>query len=105
MEAVNMKYVAENGPPQDGILIDLRSTSDYRKGHIPGAINVPYEKLSLEKVGFDRTKKLIFYCRHGSHSLAACTLYEKYGYRTCNLLGGYEAYRRALNKKVFDGRR
>lgn len=100
-----MKTVALHGPPPGAVLVDLRRPDEYARGHIPGAINVPYERLKLERVRFDKSGELAFYCAHGSKSMAACTLYERFGYKTWDLLGGYDEYKREMNKKVFDGRR
>lgn len=105
METISMKYVAVNGPPRNATLVDLRRPEEYARGHIPGAINVPYERLNCDRVRFDKSKKLVFYCLHGSKSMAACARYERCGYYTCDLLGGYDEYRRAMRKKVFDGMR
>lgn len=95
MEIISMRQIALNGPPGNSVLIDLRKPQDYARGHIPGAINVPYENLSVREVSFDKSKKLAFYCMHGSKSMAACTRYEKLGYMTCDLRGGYSEYLRA----------
>lgn len=99
METIAMKYVALVGPPPNATLVDLRRPEEYARGHIPGAINIPYENLSFDRVRFDKSKKLVFYCAHGSKSMAACSRYERRGYMTCDLRGGYDEYRRALQKR------
>lgn len=43
------------------LLIDVRSKEEYKKGHIPEAINVPYNDLLTHK--FPKTKEVIVYCR------------------------------------------
>ena len=47
------------------VLIDVRSTEEYRAGHIPGSINIPAERISEErsKLPRDKSVPLIFYCR------------------------------------------
>lgn len=37
-------------------LIDTRAAADYDRGHIAGALNVPYENASANEVPFDHTK-------------------------------------------------
>ncbi|WP_243401402.1 ArsR/SmtB family transcription factor [Leptospira harrisiae] len=43
------------------LLIDVRSKEEYKKGHIPDALNVPYNDLFTHK--FPKTKEVIVYCR------------------------------------------
>jgi rhodanese-related sulfurtransferase len=47
------------------MLIDVRSPEEYRDGHIPGAINIPAERIASEKgrLPKDKAARLIFYCR------------------------------------------
>ena len=47
------------------VLIDVRSPEEYRDGHIPGAINIPAERIAAEKnrLPKDKSSRLIFYCR------------------------------------------
>ncbi|GAB4490719.1 MAG: hypothetical protein OHK006_23910 [Thermodesulfovibrionales bacterium] len=47
------------------VAVDARPADEFRQGHIPGAINIPPEKLGsiaglLPK---DKKKALVFYCR------------------------------------------
>jgi rhodanese-related sulfurtransferase len=46
-------------------LIDVRSLEEYRAGHIPGAINIPAERITAEKgrLPKDKAAPLVFYCR------------------------------------------
>ena len=43
------------------ILIDVRSKEEYKKGHIPEAVNIPYNELTTHK--FPKNKEVIVYCR------------------------------------------
>lgn len=43
------------------LLVDVRSKEEFKKGHIPEAINVPYNDLLTHK--FPKTKEVIVYCR------------------------------------------
>lgn len=46
-------------------LIDVRMPEEYQAGHIPGAINIPAERIPADRkmLPKDRTTQLIFYCR------------------------------------------
>jgi rhodanese-related sulfurtransferase len=45
------------------VVIDVRSPDDYRKGHIPGAINLPIQQIEAGNYpNLPRYKRLISYC-------------------------------------------
>lgn len=74
------------------LIIDLRDKGDYLKGHIPTAVNIPYEKLEYERDTLSHNKLLIFYCDRGHISLLAARDLMKYGYRIKSVHGGIRAY-------------
>lgn len=47
------------------VLIDTRLPEEYEQAHIPGAINIPAERMTLErsKLPKDKSTLLVFYCR------------------------------------------
>ncbi len=47
------------------VLIDARLPEEYEKGHIPGAINIPAERMAIERARLpkDKSTLLVFYCR------------------------------------------
>ena len=72
------------------VLIDLRSPADYRKNHIEGAINIPYEQ--IRKIVPFRKKELLLYCDQGITSTAAGLMLARRGYLVSTLQGGIQAY-------------
>ena len=84
------------------VIIDARSEAGYngkksdarRKGHIPGAINIPFERnftpdgksllpfKELEAIysGVSRDKKIIAYCNKGRHSALTYFIMRQLGY-------------------------
>jgi rhodanese-related sulfurtransferase len=74
------------------LIIDLRDKKDYLKGHIPSAVNIPYDNLEEEKYTLSRNKLLIFYCDRGHLSLMASRDLMKYGYQIKSMHGGLQAY-------------
>lgn len=98
------------------VLIDVREPSEYQKGFIPTAINLPYNtspeslQLSPEKFkSFFKIEKpkledtLIFYCFLGVRSSAAEQLASIFGYRKRGVyLGSYKEWvkcAKTINKK------
>lgn len=86
-----------------GILIDLRDREEYRKGCIPGAMNIPYEELEqwipkLRNMVMQGAAKsgrtvLIVYCDRGNTSLRAARDLYKEGFRVKNVYGGIKNYK------------
>jgi thiosulfate sulfurtransferase len=74
------------------VIIDLRSPEEYAKGHLKGAINIPYENLT-EYGEFPQNKTLILYCERGNTSLFTARELMKKGYQTKSVVGGFRAYR------------
>ena len=75
----------------DVSLIDVRDRCDYRKFHIRGARNLPYEEMERWKYDLPREKKLIVYCERGSTSMMAAKQLMRLGYDVYTLVGGISA--------------
>lgn len=75
---------------QEGaMLIDVRSTQEFRNGHLPGAVNIPINEINqrLKEIGKPQTK-IIVYCRSGNRSSRAKALLDKKGFTEVYNLGG-----------------
>ena len=78
---------------EDDILVDLRSETMYRFGTIPGAINIPIERIGeLYRLPTDKT--ICIFCQVGEISGQFAELLSDAGYCACNLTGGYREYLR-----------
>lgn len=89
-----VKYI---GKPNVTI-IDLRDRYEYDSGHIPTAVNIPYDELDSQKSNLQRNNLLIFYCDRGNISLLAARDLMKYGYNIKSLYGGLRAYHGKLER-------
>lgn len=81
------------------IIIDLRSKNEYINGHIPTAINVPYEEFLQRKIDLKTNNVIILYCERGNLSLLASRQLSNQGYRVISIYGGIHAYRGELCKE------
>jgi sulfur-carrier protein adenylyltransferase/sulfurtransferase len=74
------------------ILVDVRESTEWDAGHIPGAKHVPraYLESRIENaVGSDRDQEIVLYCASGQRSaLAAHTLKEELGYPNVKSMTG-----------------
>lgn len=77
------------------LIVDVRQAAEYRLDHIPGAVNIPLAEIEFDPFVFDETRKVIFYCRHGSRSKVAVVLATEVGLKKENafhLRGGMMSY-------------
>lgn len=75
------------------MIIDIRTTEEYLKGHIPGAVSIPFMKLSSHPNYYlDKNKTYQIYCNSGNKSLKLVSTLNQQGYHCVNLDGGYTKY-------------
>ncbi|MDF2537920.1 MAG: hypothetical protein K0S76_941 [Herbinix sp.] len=89
-----IKYIGKSNV----LIIDLREREEYQAGHIPSAVNIPYEELEDRKGSLLRNNLLIFYCERGNISLLAARDLLKDGYNIKSLYGGLNAYNGRLER-------
>jgi hydroxyacylglutathione hydrolase len=76
-------------------LVDVRSTAEWRAGHLPGAYHAPLARLPERVTGLDRSKPLLVYCQSGVRSTVAATALRRLGFtQVISLAGGLSSYRR-----------
>jgi rhodanese-related sulfurtransferase len=62
---------------QSGLILDVRTPEEFAEGHVPGAINIPYDQLGsrLAEISSHKGKDIVLYCRSGKRAgIAANTL-------------------------------
>ena len=72
-------------------IVDVRSRSEYVRGHIPGAIHIPFWRLPgrLVRAPFSRNERLVVYCGHGPRAWMADAVLRIYGFRHVSCLDGH----------------
>lgn len=80
---------------KDGIkVVDVRAESDFKLGHIPGAISIPKDKIdeSLDKLSKNDIN--IIYCYNQQCHLgeSACLNFAQYGYPVMLMEGGFDVW-------------
>ena len=72
-------------------IIDIRSSQSYNNNHLPGAINIPAEKLIISPNDYlEKNIKYYVYCQRGLSSLNVVSILNKIGYNLVSIDGGYE---------------
>jgi NADPH-dependent 2,4-dienoyl-CoA reductase/sulfur reductase-like enzyme/rhodanese-related sulfurtransferase len=74
------------------VLVDVRTDDEFRRGHIPGAANIPLDELRARLNELPAEKELVAYCQVGQRGYLATRILHQHGFRAANLSGGYAAY-------------
>lgn len=83
---------------ENAVFLDIREDGEYKGGHIPDAIHIPYSQLSGRVNELNRFKNapVIAYCRSGSRSAGVGGVLKKHGLeKVYNLGGGITAWQSA----------
>lgn len=62
------------------LLVDVRSPSEYRSGHIPNAINIPLQTLTQNLAEITRDRPVVLYCSTGYRSAMGVMTLHLLGY-------------------------
>ncbi len=84
------EYLATPG----AVLLDVRTSAEYRDGHIPGSKKMFRFRLLTRWPLSQKIKNmaLYVYCHSGARSRQAAGLLRRMGYRNVNNIGGIAAY-------------
>jgi rhodanese-related sulfurtransferase len=81
------------------VIVDVRTSAEFRRGHVPGAINAPVQTLTRVPAALAQAvpdEPLVVYCGHGPRAMMARALLHRLGFREVTLLEGHMAgWRRA----------
>lgn len=70
------------------VLIDVREKTEYSKGFIPGAVNIPLSELKRRLDEVPKNREILLYCRGGMRSKQAAFFLKKNGYSKISQLQG-----------------
>ena len=78
----------------DIIVIDVREAEDYRKGHVPGAVNLPHDQWDSFH-GLNKNSLHVLYCYSEVCHLAASAAvqFASQGYSVMEMSGGFDAWK------------
>lgn len=91
LETISPKMLDYYVDNKRAFIIDLRKAADFDRGHIKGAVSVPYQggRFVFRP---PKGKEIILYCERGSLSLMAARELVRDGYRVRSVIGGMHAY-------------
>jgi rhodanese-related sulfurtransferase len=76
-------------------IVDVRTATEFRRGHIRGAISVPLPELRdrLPGLGLERNRKVVAICLTAHRSIPAVRLLARAGFDAAQLARGMLAWR------------
>lgn len=70
------------------LIVDVRSASEHRAGHLPGALNIPHTRLAVRRDELPRDRPLVVHCASGARAAAAASQLERDGFDVTYVDGG-----------------
>ena len=80
----------------ENLILDVRSPEEYAEGHIPGAVNIPYDRLGfrLAEIGTHKNKDIVLYCGSGVRVVIAANILQAAGFnKLLHLVGDMDGWR------------
>jgi hydroxyacylglutathione hydrolase len=90
IEELDIGRLRERSGVPGALPLDVRRLSEFREGHVDGAVIAPHARLleSLERLPRDR--ELLVYCRTGSRSAVSAALLRRHGFNAVYVNGAIE---------------
>ncbi|MEJ2048188.1 MAG: rhodanese-like domain-containing protein, partial [Dehalococcoidia bacterium] len=84
----------DDDPSNDPFIISVRKPEDYAKGHIPGAVNIPFADIAKNGTlnALPRDRQIVVYCYTGHTGSQATAILGTLGFKATNLLHGMSAW-------------
>ena len=95
--AIEPQALAERISSGDTMLLvlDVRTAAEFDEGHIPTAVNIPYDSLAgrLAELGAPGERDVVVYCRSGRRSAIALDTLKEAGFsRLFHLEGDWQRW-------------
>jgi rhodanese-related sulfurtransferase/DNA-binding transcriptional ArsR family regulator len=97
LEAVPAMELLERARNGLVTVLDVRPAQEYAAGHLPGAVNIPIERLEGELARLPKKREVIAYCRgpYCLMSFEAVARLRQRGWKARRLEGGFPEWRAA----------
>jgi rhodanese-related sulfurtransferase len=91
LEVLGMDELITRMKLKNVVVLDVRPTTEFNNGHIPGAINIPIEDLSKQVKKLAKNKEYVAYCRGPFCVFAdeAVSILTKKGFNARRLTEGF----------------
>lgn len=77
------------------VLLDVRTSEEYKEVHIPHSISLPLNQLKSEisNIVKDKNSEIIVYCLSGMRASQACRQMASMGYANVSNMGGIQGWK------------
>lgn len=62
---INIRNILREALNYGGIIVDVRTSEEFAKSHIPMAINLPLEEIQAGNISLPKGKVILVYCATG----------------------------------------
>ena len=69
-------------------VLDVRTAEEFAAGHVPGAVNVPYDQVASQLAQIPKDKDVVLYCKSGRRAGLAAEVLQASGYTKLEHLQG-----------------
>lgn len=89
-ETTGQELVQRQAAGEPMLVIDVRSPEEFAAGHVPGALNLPHDRLTGDEPQLKdwKQKPVVIYCRSGRRSATAASVLEQQGFSRLEHLSG-----------------
>jgi rhodanese-related sulfurtransferase len=86
--------INDDDKTNDPFIISVRKPEDYAKGHIPGAVNIPFGDIAKNGTlnALPKDRKIVVYCYTGHTGSQATAILGTLGFDVLNLLHGMSSW-------------
>lgn len=73
------------------VILDVRSEEEFREGHVPGALLIPFNEIRMraESIPAGKDDAVVLYCGHGPRAWIAGTALKRLGFTRVEYLRGH----------------
>ena len=91
MTADELARAIDSGRPP--AILDVRTAEEFAAGHVPGAINIPFNEVGARAVEIPAAHDtvVVVYCGHGPRAWLAARALRSRGFRRVEFLKGHWA--------------
>jgi glyoxylase-like metal-dependent hydrolase (beta-lactamase superfamily II)/rhodanese-related sulfurtransferase len=83
-------------------VLDVREESEWKEGHVPGAIHIPFHELAARIDQLPSNKPIATICGGGTRSSIAASILKAEGFEPLNVAGGMGAWERMMRGNPTD---